>query len=567
MPTQPPSAVTPSWRATIVRGYLTLAAIGGVLFALLPVLFGPMSASSYISAGLMIASSVIAAGLLGLVVWRPTATRTVAIVLGLQVMSSLVVLNLLLPEPQMSVAASVVLGPLLFGLLVHRRWVPVGLGLAWACLVLMGAAVPHETAEVADLIAIGLLSALIGGLTWVVEGERERWQREALVRQDALRETAERAERAAAARATFLATMSHEIRTPLHGVLGLNQALRETTLSDEQRRLLDTALSSGRLLQAVVNDILDLTRLESGQLTFEMGEVDIRALVDEVRRLLEPQASGGGLELIVEVAADVPERLRLDPTRVEQVLFNLIGNALKFTERGEVRVQVRWREDRLHVDVLDTGIGIEPDRIPALFEPFVQAETSTSRRFGGSGLGLAICRQLCRRMGGDVGAGPRDGGGSHFWFTVAAPRASVDPRPPPSRDDLSGLRILVVEDNPVNQLVARKLLERLGAECSVADDGRVGLERLADQRFDMVLMDCHMPVMDGFDTTRAIRSDERLAGLPVIALTASVTAEDREHALASGMDAVVAKPIDTPALIATVHTVMREKAAEQASAG
>ncbi len=376
------------------------------------------------------------------------------------------------------------------------------------------------------------------------------------------------ADRAHEAKSRFLANMSHEIRTPMNGVLGMLDLLERTTVDSRQRGYLEMARSSAGKLLTVINDILDVSKLEAGRLTMERIEFDLRRQVEEVATLLASEARRKGLDMVCAVAEQAPRRVRGDPTRLHQVLTNLLGNAIKFTERGEVEVRVEPVEDgRLRFAIRDTGVGMTEVEQAQVFDAFVQADGSTTRKFGGTGLGLTISRQLVTLMGGTLTVRSAPGQGSELSFvlsleTVADPplapgsaappnRAADDPAVDPSRNDQEadlsrqGKRVLLVEDNLVNQLLCQEMLAQLGLSVVVADNGREALAALAGETFDLVLMDCQMPEMDGYEATRAIRAREQEQNqkhLPIIALTAHAMPSDREKCLAAGMDDYLAKP-------------------------
>jgi PAS domain S-box-containing protein len=366
---------------------------------------------------------------------------------------------------------------------------------------------------------------------------------------------AERAAQAAnEAKAQFLANMSHEIRTPMNGVLGVMHLLKREKLPGDAQSLLGEALACGRMLSTLLDDVIDFSRIEAGRLDVTREAVDPSELAHSVARLLRAQAEHKGLELRVE-APDVGLVLT-DPSRLRQALFNLVGNAVKFTLTGSVTLKVRRLEGtnpRIAFEVSDTGVGIAIDAQARLFERFQQADASTTRRFGGSGLGLAITRRLAEMMGGEVGFTSREGVGSTFMLTIAAPPAQVRAAEPEMSDGLlQDLKILVVEDNATNRLVARRILEQLGASVETAEDGLDGVIAAA-RGFDLILMDVQMPGIDGLEAARRIRAlPTPAARTPIIALTANVLSHQRAAYLAAGMDGVAAKPISPTALIGEI---------------
>lgn len=378
------------------------------------------------------------------------------------------------------------------------------------------------------------------------------------------------AENLAQEKAAFLAVMSHEIRTPLNAVLGLAQLTLKGALAPQQRSYLDQICRSGQYLQGIIDNILDLSKAENGKLSIEEVEFDITEVLRDVLQMCQPKAAEKGLALRQELAAGLPAVVRGDPFRVRQILVNYINNAVKFTASGSVAVSVFPVERqadvaKLRFEVRDTGIGLTPQQMANLFQPYQQAEASTTRRFGGTGLGLAISRQLAELMGGEVGVTSEVGEGSCFWFSItvgvveqaaagsaAAPADAADEAFPAA---LRGLRVLVVEDNDLNQIVARGLLEACGLQVDVAGDGREGLARLGeapDGTYAAVLMDMQMPVMDGMAATRALRAMPRFARIPVIAMTANASREDVQRVAEAGMNDHVAKPIVEAALRKTL---------------
>jgi signal transduction histidine kinase/CheY-like chemotaxis protein len=353
------------------------------------------------------------------------------------------------------------------------------------------------------------------------------------------------AQAAARARGAFLANMSHEIRTPMNGVLGM----LELALADEtnlaQRRTLETALRSGQSLLTLINDILDASKIDAGQLKLEAIAFPLRALLDEVVALFRPQANQKHLSLTLEVAPDVPAGVQGDPTRLRQVLSNLLGNAVKFTERGTVGLRVERAGAAVRFVVHDTGIGIPRERQAAVFDAFTQADESTTRRYGGTGLGLSISSRLVGMMGGALGLESEPGRGTTFTFTLPLPDTTLEWKDATGAARPAGRRlsVLAAEDNPVNQQVLRRMLERLGHELVLVSNGVEALAQAKARPFDVALFDVHMPELDGLDLTRAIRAHE--AGsrrLPILALTASAMPDDVKACRDAGMDEVLAKP-------------------------
>ena len=409
-----------------------------------------------------------------------------------------------------------------------------------------------ETVEVLKILANTLADAL----------ESNRIEKEML-------EAKTRAEDATRAKSEFLANMSHDIRTPMNGVLGMTALLLDTQLSEEQRRFAETVRSSAESLLGILNDILDFSKIEAGKLDLESLDFNLSALLDDLLAGLKVHAEQKGVTLRSDAEQDVPAVLRGDPGRLRQILVNLVGNAVKFTHEGSVDVCVSRAEERdegvlLRFSVKDTGIGIPEEKLGALFDKFSQADASTARKYGGAGLGLAISKQLAELMGGSVGATSTEGKGSEFWFTALFDRSmegaddnalapssgaagfknAKTPRMSRPRFERRGIRILLAEDNLTNQQVAVGILKKFGLWTDVVADGEEALAALENVRYDLVLMDCQMPRMDGYEASRRIRAREGGARrVPVIAMTAHTMVGDREKCLDAGMDDYIAKPV------------------------
>jgi signal transduction histidine kinase/FixJ family two-component response regulator len=465
-----------------------------------------------------------------------------------------------------------------------------------------------RTSPLAPLALLPLL-----GLVAMFARERRERLESLLELNDAYRIARDEAVEASNMKSAFLANVSHEIRSPMNGVIGMNELLLETALDDEQRSFAEQVSRSSEHMLAIINDILDLSTIETGRLELDRIEFDLRDAVEQACAPAMLEARSTAIELAIDIATETPRRVDGDGSRLRQVLMNLVSNAVKFTAAGSVRVTIApatgGDRDGIRFDVLDTGIGIEPELLEQMFEPFTQADVSTTRLYGGNGLGLAIAKELVELMGGTIGAESERGTGSRFWFevnlpavpgaegaTTRAPSSELNPRvevdngappqhPPagaqsadqhgqdarpaaaPHEPDGAPLRledrryaaasplVLVVEDSPVNSLVAVRVLERAGFRTCAVADARSALDELAAAHYDAVLMDCQMPDMDGYEATQELRRRESANGAhtPVIAMTAHAMTGDRERCLDAGMDDYITKPVRSQELVGTLR--------------
>ncbi|MEK7428983.1 MAG: ATP-binding protein [Pseudomonadota bacterium] len=430
--------------------------------------------------------------------------------------------------------------------------------LSWAGFVFLAPA-PFVTLALAPILLTGfrgwelalVLLALLG-LAIVITNVARTIRRNAKALEAARAEALD----ASRAKSAFLAMMSHELRTPMNGVLGMAHALAATQLNRQQADYLDMIVQSGDGLMAVLNDILDLSKIEAGKLELEIVSFDVEKLGQQIFLLWSETARLKGLELALEIDPATPAWLAGDPIRVRQILLNLISNALKFTESGGVSIRIApLPRQGLEIVVTDTGIGMREDQQTKLFQAFSQAEISTTRRFGGTGLGLSICRQLAEMMGGNISVASTPGEGSTFRVALPLPTAAAPAEAEIQHDivSLEGRQVLVVDDNKVNQAVAKAILEAAGAVVTLADDGLFGLEELRAGQFDAVLMDVHMPRMDGIEALAQIRAGK--AGridIPVIALTADAMSGEGERLMGLGFDDAHPKPIQPAELLYAV---------------
>ncbi len=429
-----------------------------------------------------------------------------------------------------------------------------------------------QAAAARQRIIVLLLTFILFGLVLVFAWQN-RTKRQ-------LAESRGRAQAANQAKSEFLATMSHELRTPLNGVIGMAQALAKADLPSSNSEQAKVILESGKTLTTLLDDVLDLSKIEAGKMEISRVDDDLGHVLRRIARLFRPRAEDAGVELTLYIDPKIPSRLKFDPIRVRQCLSNLVSNAVKFTEKGEIRIAARVEagsqsgEEFVVISISDTGIGLNEETISSLFKPFTQADASITRRFGGTGLGLTITRRLARLMGGNVTVKSTLGKGSIFEFSFIAETAGEQSAPSPADTKvpqgalgaLRGLNILVAEDNAVNRQVLRAFLEPLNVQLTEVENGEEAIEALNQNSFELILMDVHMPKMDGLTTVQIIRSSgQDYADIAIVALTADAMSGDRERCIEAGMDDYAAKPIDLNSLYAAMARAVSKRGTTQAT--
>jgi signal transduction histidine kinase/ActR/RegA family two-component response regulator len=378
------------------------------------------------------------------------------------------------------------------------------------------------------------------------------------------------AEMSAQGKSDFLAMMSHEMRTPLNGIIGMTSLLESKSMDEAQRECVEVIRRSGETLLAIIDDVLDFSKIEAGCLRLENTDFDPARAVLDAMKIVERSAAVKSLRLSSHLDPALPPLVAGDVMRLRQILLNLLSNAVKFTAEGEIIAHAELRSTssggfELYFSVADSGIGIAEEQRSRLFQPFSQADASIARMFGGTGLGLAISKRLAGLMGGTIGVESRLGAGSRFWFTIRVAAPAVPPPQPKSQTAAAppakGLRLLLVEDNPINRKVALLMLQKLGYQVDVANDGAEALQAAASTRYDLILMDCVMPVVDGFEATRRLRAaGGHSAEVPILAMTANAFADDRKACLAAGMNDFLSKPVRQSELAAKLDGLLQSAA-------
>lgn len=450
-------------------------------------------------------------------------------------------------------------------------WLPLLLGTLTVVLYYKGFLPRNYFTEYSQFFGAALEMILLSlGLAKRISSLRKA-QYEATIARLHAEQEAENARQGSQAKSDFLAKMSHEIRTPMNGVLGISELLSHTALDDTQKHYVRTIYNSGEALVKIINDILDFSKIEANKLEVEHIRFNLHDLLHECISILKPRLKSAEVTLELAQTFTEPAWIMGDPTRLRQLLLNLGGNAVKFTEKGSVTIKVEKLEAHAHsyllrFSIIDTGIGLSESQIQNLFQPFAQADSSTARKYGGTGLGLAICKELSHLMGGDIGVYSNPGTGSTFWFTIRCSQAQEAPATPTTPSVVvrlpKGLRVLVADDNKVNQMVILGLLQKLHAQPTAVDNGEEAVRIACSQHdaFDAILMDCEMPVMNGFDATAILRGEEvnhDWPPLPVIALTAHAHEEASAQCLGCGMDDVLTKPVNLQRLETTLFDVLQ----------